>query len=94
MCPTLANPPNGTVSNPSVDFQAEATYTCVNDSFYLDGPATRICQADGQWSDTEPSCISKSFYISVIVSVTYSCLENWSESVLVTWTHVRNFHTL
>ena len=66
MCPKLANPPNGMVSNPSIDYQAEATYTCVNDSFYLDGPAIRTCQADGQWSGREPSCISKSFYVFAI----------------------------
>ena len=55
--------------------------------------ATHIMQVPGLVQNRHVS-VSLSILLPAIVSVTYSCLENWSESVLVTWTHVRNFHTL
>ena len=35
-----------------------ATYMC-NDSFYLRGSMTRICQNNGMWSDEAPMCLCK-----------------------------------
>ena len=61
-CPSLEDPDNGNVTVPSTEFGAVATYTCINSSFYLNGPDTRECQANGNWSGDEPQCISKCFY--------------------------------
>ena len=35
-----------------------ATYMC-NDTFYLRGNMTRICQNNGMWSDEAPMCLCK-----------------------------------
>ena len=34
---------------------SSATYTC-DEGFVLDGNETRICQSNGMWSLTEPTC--------------------------------------
>ena len=35
-----------------------ATYTC-NPGYNLTGDATRMCQSDGMWSDSPPTCPRK-----------------------------------
>ena len=57
VCPDLENPENGVVSlsNETV-FGSQATYTC-NDGLVLSpGDDTRTCEANGQWSGTDPTC--------------------------------------
>ena len=40
-------------------YQAIATYTCSQSAGQrcLDGPSTRHCNADGQWSGKQPTCV-------------------------------------
>ena len=58
-CPSL--PSTGDVSiklTGGLNFQAIATYSCpANKCLY--GNKVRRCQANGQWSGTQPSCLSK-----------------------------------
>ncbi|XP_064386127.1 sushi, von Willebrand factor type A, EGF and pentraxin domain-containing protein 1-like isoform X2 [Halichondria panicea] len=51
-CPTLTNI---AVNVPSNNFGSTATYTC-NTGYTINGDTTRMCQADGTWSGTEPTC--------------------------------------
>ena len=53
-CPTLTNR-NGAVNVPSNNFGSTATYTC-NTGYTINGDTTRMCQADGTWSGSEPTC--------------------------------------
>ena len=46
---------------------AVASYECVA-GYTLEGFSTRICQNNGRWSGSEPTCISKYW------SCSYSCL--------------------
>jgi len=46
---------NGTVLGNDVLYGASVRYRC-NIGFRLQGPETRTCQADGTWSDNEPTC--------------------------------------
>ena len=39
-------------------FGAMATYTC-DEGFNLIGNSTRLCQADGSWKGTDPTCQSE-----------------------------------
>ena len=52
---------------------ALATYIC-QPGFRLEGARNRVCQANGQWSAEEPSCIRESlmhyFYLSMYVVTT------------------------
>eukprot|EP00794_Sanderia_malayensis_P006969 gene6969-7754_t len=43
-------------------YQARVTYSCsqIGGQRCLDGPSTRYCNADGQWSGKQPTCIANS----------------------------------
>lgn len=61
---------NGAVST-DLGFFVEgaiATYTC-NMEFELNGSLSRVCQSDGQWNGTDPTCLSKdiTYHSSVLV---------------------------
>ena len=56
-CGTLTNPENGQVNFTDTTLGADATYTC-DEGFPLEGVDTRTCEADGEWSDSEPKCES------------------------------------
>ena len=55
-CGVLLNPTNGQVSHPNGTTEGQtATYTC-NTGYNLVGDSTRMCQATGMWSRSEPTC--------------------------------------
>jgi hypothetical protein len=54
-CPALDNPMGGTVSAPDLTPGATATYSCTVGN-KLAGSATRMCQPDGTWDGTAPTC--------------------------------------
>ena len=57
VCPNLENPPNGRVSLPAEPvFGDQATYTCNGGLVPDSGNTTRTCEANGQWSGSEPTC--------------------------------------
>ena len=57
-CGELGNPDGGSVSIAAgTTFGSTAEYSC-NIGFLLIGNLERTCQSDGQWSGTEPTCIS------------------------------------
>jgi len=47
-------------------FGSQANYSC-SEGYALNGNSTRECQADGQWSGSEPTCEGQ--------SATYICVE-------------------
>ena len=57
-CPELTNPENGQVDISGITENSIATYSC-DSGYTLSGPFTRMCRADGVWSESEPSCQSK-----------------------------------
>ena len=64
-CPSLSSPANGNVVLSSgLVMGSTATYTC-NNGYKATYTTTRYCQADGQWSGGEPSCIRKCFLLTV-----------------------------
>ena len=54
-CGALKNPTNGTVVASPTTYGSTADYTC-NPSYGLAGTSPRICQSDGNWSGTPPTC--------------------------------------
>ena len=59
-CGNLTNPTNGQVNHTAgTTFGQTATYSC-DTGYTLEGDNSRICQADGMWSGSEPTCISES----------------------------------
>ena len=60
-CSSLSNPSYGNVALSSrLLVGSTATYTC-NNGYKATYTTTRYCQADGQWSGGEPSCLRKCF---------------------------------
>jgi len=53
----LSSPDNGTVTLDASTFGSQANYSC-SEGYTLNGTTTltRVCQADGQWSGSEPTC--------------------------------------
>ena len=53
----LSSPDNGTVKVDASTFGSQANYSC-SEGYILNGTTTltRVCQADGQWSGSEPTC--------------------------------------
>ena len=55
-CGTLDDPDNGQVNHTAgTTFGQTATYSC-NTGYNLTGDSTRMCQATGVWSGSEPPC--------------------------------------
>ena len=54
-CETLTNPSSGTVTLSTNGGTSTATYTCAS-GYTLQGDATRTCQLDGTWDNSQPSC--------------------------------------
>jgi hypothetical protein len=54
-CGALKNPTNGTVVASPTTYGSKADYTCQT-GYGLAGTSPRICQADGNWSGTAPTC--------------------------------------
>ena len=59
-CNNLPNPTNGQVNQTTgTTFGQTATYDC-DVGYNLEGDSTRMCQATGMWSGSEPNCTSES----------------------------------
>ena len=55
-CPILGNQANGRVSHTGRTTVGQtANYTC-NTGYDLVGNSTRMCEATGMWSGSEPTC--------------------------------------
>ena len=55
-CGILTDPANGRVSHTAgTTYRQTATYSC-DTGYNLVGDSTRICQAGGVWSGSEPNC--------------------------------------
>ena len=54
-CGTLTSPTNGSVTVPSTTYGSIANYSC-NVGYSLTGSTTRTCGADGNWTNTAPTC--------------------------------------
>ena len=52
----MIDPINGALTFTTTTQGSTATYTC-DTGYQLDGVSTRMCQADGTWSDDAPTCI-------------------------------------
>ena len=51
----LSSPENGNLVKTGNIYQSEAEYEC-DEGYALVGLMIRVCQADGQWSGSEPHC--------------------------------------
>ena len=55
-CGPPPSPVNGHVSHPDgTTFRQTATYSC-NEGYNLKEGSTRLCNAEGAWSGSEPTC--------------------------------------
>ena len=59
LCANLSSPVSGTVILDANTFGSQANYSC-SEGYTLNGTTTRVCQADGQWSGSEPICEGQS----------------------------------
>ena len=57
-CGILNNPPNGGISATGSTVGSTVAYFC-NGGYELFGNTFRVCQLNGQWSGSEPSCQSE-----------------------------------
>ncbi|ELT88666.1 hypothetical protein CAPTEDRAFT_119142, partial [Capitella teleta] len=65
-CPSLTNPDGGSVSAAATQYQSVATYSC-SVGFFMQGSTTRTCQANGQWSGSNPTCTRKFTKCTIIM---------------------------
>ncbi|XP_045204681.2 sushi, von Willebrand factor type A, EGF and pentraxin domain-containing protein 1-like isoform X2 [Mercenaria mercenaria] len=56
LCQTLSNPANGTFSLTTNGTQTTASYACAVGTS-LDGESQIVCNADGSWQSTQPTCV-------------------------------------
>ena len=77
VCPNLQDPPNGIVNlSMGTVFESQATYTC-SGGLILSGNDTRTCEANGQWSGSEPTCgKQQSIFISYHNPAKQICSKN------------------
>ncbi|XP_019619436.1 PREDICTED: sushi, von Willebrand factor type A, EGF and pentraxin domain-containing protein 1-like [Branchiostoma belcheri] len=54
-CQTLTAPTNGALSTTATSYQTVVTFSC-NSGYQLNGATDATCQADGTWSNSDPTC--------------------------------------
>jgi len=55
-CGTVPTIANGAVSHAEgTEYNATVTYSC-DIGYLIDGVVNRTCQANGNWTDVEPTC--------------------------------------
>ena len=64
-CPALTNPDNGMVNVLNNNFGTVANYTC-NTGYMLTGDVIRVCEVNGDWSGTAPTCDSTLNYMALL----------------------------
>lgn len=66
-CGPAPEPEHGSVwlVNGTTTFASQATYTCESD-YRLQGRTTRLCQEDGSWSSSLPTCKRKILFSTVV----------------------------
>ena len=70
-CGNLSSPVDGEVSAEGNTFGSQANYSC-SEGYVLNGNSTRMCQADGQWSGSEPRCEGQELlFVCVYVELGY-----------------------
>ena len=58
-CGPLENVEGGNVTVNATSFQSVAVYICVEGHVMVNGSRNRTCQAGGNWSGIEPSCVGR-----------------------------------
>ena len=66
-CPTLTNPPAGSVSITTDGITSMVTYVCVQ-GYYYNGSLTSECSTSGNWSSEAPIC-SKYAHSTIIQEI-------------------------
>ena len=91
-CPSLSHPLNGNVALSSGNAMGStATYTC-NNGYRASFTATRYCQADGQWSGGEPSCIRKCLPLKRKFPKILPC--NKKKKIIKSYNHKYSIHSV
>ena len=68
-CGGLPPLPNGLMVINDTTFNSTASYSC-DTGYELVGNTTRICQANGNWSGDQPSCLGK--YLVILLNCSQS----------------------
>ena len=66
-------------------FDSQANYSC-SVGYTLNGNTTRVCQADGQWSGSEPICEGQSVIICIACRCRLASLNPENVSINCIWT--------
>ena len=61
-CGNLTAPTNGAVTASGMNLSDTANYSC-DTGYSLEGSAWRVCQSNGSWNGTDPTCTSELFLI-------------------------------
>ena len=69
-CAAPLEPRYGFVRGNDYTFSSTVSYGCVR-GYRLVGPAERVCQADGAWSDNPPQCQSELIYVLILNIVVF-----------------------
>ena len=84
-CPQIFSPQNGRISHGKITFGARRLFVC-NVGYTLLGAEVTLCQANGQWSHSQPTCSSKSCLTHTHTHSWYSKqFQLWTSSFLYHW---------
>lgn len=79
-CGLLDHPQRGRVFLSGTTFGSRANYSCET-NHKLVGPVRRVCEEDGVWSNTPPSC--EGTYICIVLSL--HVMHYWALSLLLAY---------
>ena len=83
LCPELSAPENGDIGYDTIQhyYTSRAIYSC-NSGYMLEGSDTRMCQRNGEWSGTPPTCKCKTYIVTAKVFDTMYTQCGYSHAVV------------
>jgi len=84
LCPPLTAPENGgidcSMEDDGIVIEGDTCFYTCNNGFELSGSIARVCQSDGSWSGSVPTCVKGTVKLSTIMHL-YKAIKHYFKGI-------------